>query len=236
MSASVRQRVCVIMGIVSDADVSEVDLEPGASGVQVHIGRAEWVLVRCVVWFLCGVCVSGFVCEYWQEYANIRALKDAHIPTLWCVMSAEDTPFYMRWFSYYSGLDDAEARMCHEQRRVASLLPWPNPLVVLLNVIWRACIGDNTGEALARLLSHQSYVVQIALIVTTAAALAMLIYQLAANLPNIITTLLHMQQYARHMRYKHIQANLARTHTDAHTAHTTLHKHTTRNTILLPQY
>jgi len=36
-------------------------------------------------------------------------------------LAASDTPLYMRWLSYYTGLDDEHSRRCHEEEVVKEI-------------------------------------------------------------------------------------------------------------------
>lgn len=147
------------------------------------------------IWLVaCGLFVFGFCCEYYQEYNNISQLKALNVISEECKPTHEQPTWYWSMAKIYTGLGSSQERECHEQLRIASLLPIPNPLVVCMNLIWRAFVTENAGYALSTLLSQQSYIIQFGLIVGAVVILSLTIYSLIMKGPDFINTLVHKQQ------------------------------------------
>lgn len=80
--------------------------------------------------------------------------------------------------------------MANEQalarRRAQSFVSWPNPFIVLLNLVWRGCVGENVGLALSRMLSYQSYFVQVIMMILAAGVCAALLYRAALAVSGLL--------------------------------------------------
>lgn len=193
-------------------DTEFIDIEPGGYSMP----EPDMQAMRTVAAILCMFLVIGFLCEYKQEHASIQFLKMSNSVSASCLATAEldEQPWIMRMISMYSGLDDQHARQCHEQRRIDSLLSWPNPLLVLVNLIWRATIGDNGGMMITHLLSRQSYIVQVSLIVATAVIIGGLLYSFASALPGYLIRLTTRSEQAKQSTYDEAQRQLRGTRTE----------------------
>lgn len=191
-----------------DLDTSDlIDIEPGGGGHFVQVSNTEINCIRVILWLIIGVVCIGFLVEYWQEVVAISVLKESNVISPECY-KLPDPNWFFRVLTIYSGMEDAQARECHEQKRIASLLPFPNPFIVLVNLFWRGIMGDNSGSSLSRFLSQQSYIVQLFLIVVPICVIGIIVYNLALVIPGAIVRLLHTRDYQQADHYATVQQQL----------------------------
>jgi len=188
-------------------DANELDLEPG----EYIVPPANRDLVRIVSWFISVTFLLSFAVEFHQETVSIRSLKQRMPLTASCIESSTQSMTWIERMAYlYSGLEDAHARECHEQQRIHALLSIPNPFIVLINLIWRGLMGDNAAVMLTRLLSQQTYVVQVSLIFTSAVVIGLIVYNLILSLPTYVASLAQSRDARRREVYDDLQQQLRR--------------------------
>ncbi len=188
-----------------DDDDDEIfDVEPGA-GVVVPVPHPIFVRF-CSMVILSFVFVS-YATEYLQEMHAIAALKQATPWTDACMegYTAESFSWLHRVMYHASGLQDIAARECWEQRRVQSMLQYPNPLHIFVNLVWKAFIGTSP---LADIFSRQSWVVQCALIFSAAIVVGLLVYNFALKLPSFFTTLVQLPDLHRREQFEELQQQI----------------------------
>ena len=96
------------------------------------------------------------------------------------------------------------------------MLDLPNPLFVFVNMFWITFLGSNASLTLSHFLSQQGYIVQVALIVVTAAVFGALVYHLVLAIPSILVRvwqLLKTTEREKFVRYEKAQADLRPTPT-----------------------
>ena len=167
--------------------IYECDIESGFASTRSPLSH---LFVKLGVVCLCLLFVLGFCIEYYQEFVTIAALKANHPLTLECTITPPDEWAITRWLKTQTGLSDQHSKECQEQMRIHALLPIPNPLMVLFNLVWRVFLGDHASLELSRLMSQQSYIVQIALVVTIVLAAVFLIHSFFTHIPSNIARLL----------------------------------------------
>ncbi len=112
-----------------DDDDESFDVEPG-TGVQLHAPHP--VFVSFCSMLVISLFFVSYGSEYFQEMHEIAALKLATPFTDACLEgeTAESFSWLHRLIYHASGLQDITERECWNQRRVASMLRFPNPLSV----------------------------------------------------------------------------------------------------------
>ncbi len=187
-----------------DDDDESFDIEPGV-GVQLHAPHPHFVSFcsMTILMFL----FASYYSEYVQEMHAIAALKQATPFTDACIegYTAESFSWFHRVIFHASGLQDIAERDCWNQRRVASMLHYPNPLNVLVHLIWKAFIGQSP---LADIFSRQTYVVQCTLIIAAAIVVGLLVYNFALKLPGFFTTLIQLPDLRRKEEFQELQQQL----------------------------
>ena len=187
-----------------DDDEYDFDLEPGTGPVvpAPHPVYVSFCSVLCLTLFFWSYCT-----EYWQEMKAIEALKRATPTTDACMegYAAESFSWLHRVFFHASGLKDLAEQECWEQRRVASLLSYPNPLHCLVNLFWKTVVGDSP---LGNMFSRQSYFVQCVLIFTGGAMITGLVYKIALQIPNFFTVLVQLPELHKREAYQELQQRL----------------------------
>jgi hypothetical protein len=193
--------------MVFRVNANELDVEPG----EVIVPPANRDAVRIVSWFLSVTFLLSFAVEFHQELVSIRTLKESTPLSLACLESSTPAMTWLERMAFlYSGLEDVHARECQEQLRVHSLLSFPNPFIVLVNLLWRGFVGDNAAVVLTRLLSQQTYVVQASLILVTAAVVGLVVYNLILALPSWVASVAQSRDTRRREVYEDLQLQLQR--------------------------
>lgn len=184
-------------------DTADLDCEPG----HIVVPPANPQLQRAAAWFVLALIVVGLGAEFQQEYNVIQYLKKTHPPTEVCNI-APNHSWLERFVYLHTGLDDAQARECHEQHRIASLHWCPNPVIVLVTLCWRCIMGDTPARSITTLLSQQPYLVQVALIVVAGCVLGLLVYNLTLAVPGMVAKIVQSPDREREQRYEAVQATL----------------------------
>ncbi len=193
------------MSPIDEVDDDEIfDVEPGV-GVQLHAPHPHFVSF-CSMTILT-LCFVSYYTEYVQEMHAIAALKQATPLTDACLdgYTAESFSWFHRVLWHASGLHDIEERECWNQRRVASMLNYPNPLHCLINLVWKAFIGQSP---LGDIFSRQSYIVQCTLIIAAAIIVGLLVYNFALKLPSFFTTLVQLPDLHRREQFEEMQQRI----------------------------
>ena len=186
-----------------DEQEDEFELERGQGVV---VPQPHPVFVR-----FCSMAVLAFVflsfsTEYFQEMNAIAALKRSTPFTDACMdYTAESFSWFHRVLWHASGLQNIAERECWEQRRVASMLHYPNPLFVLTNLIFKSFVGTTP---LADIFNRQSFFVQCIVIFSSAMVVGLLIYSFALKLPSFFTTLVQLPDLHRREEFEELQQRI----------------------------
>jgi hypothetical protein len=191
----------------------EEDLDDDEDTFDLERGTAPNVLRPHprIIGLLCMMCLTlffwSYCTEYWQEMRAIEALKRATPTSDACLEGYEAASYSWvhRVLYHASGLQSLAEQVCWEQRRVAAMLSYPNPLHCLVNLFWKTAVGDSP---LGHIFSRQSYFIQCVLIITAGGTLAGLVYSLALKLPGFFITLLQLPDLHRRQAYEDIQQQL----------------------------
>ncbi len=180
------------------------DLEPGV-GVQLHAPHPYFVSF-CSMTILT-LCFVSYYTEYAQEMHAIAALKQATPFTDACMgaEAAQSFSWFHRILWHASGLHDIEERTCWEQKRIHSMLRFPNPLSVFVSLFWKAFIGSRPLEDI---FSRQTYVVQCTLIIAAAIVVGLLVYTFALKLPSFFTNLVQLPDLHRREQFEEMQQRI----------------------------
>ena len=179
-------------------DLLELDLEPGAFIVPpVNNHLAAFLTYGTIALLL--VSIGS---EYYQQKLSIRGLKESTPMSDSCREHKDLAMNAVQRFLYrISGLENSDSRRCWEQQRVHDLNPEPNLLIVVVNTFWRAFIGDHAAHEISHLLSMQSYAFQAALIFSSVAAAALIVYQIILKLPGVVVWGLQFRDVKRRDAY-----------------------------------
>jgi len=79
--------------------------------------------------------------------------------------------------------------------------------------VWRATVGDNGAMTITHLLSQQSYLVQVSLVVATALVIGALLYSFATALPGMLLKLTTRNERQKQDEYRKAQEQLGNTQT-----------------------
>ncbi len=123
-------------------------------------------------------------------------------------MQTDEPGWHWRLLSTLTGEEQKRAQECTEKRRIDALLPWPNPMVVLISLLWLSLVGVDTGRTLSQLLGQQSYLVQVVLIVTTCVVFGATAYQLLLAMPHACVRILYARQLAKQRQFEQIQQQM----------------------------
>ena len=172
------------------------------------LGHLNFCSVACLLLFF-----VSFGTEYLQEMRAIEALKAATPMSYACMegASSESFSWMHRILWHASGLQDVSERVCWEQvqqQRVASLVPWPNPMHCFVNLFWKTLVGSGKDWPLAHWFSRQSYVVQCCLIVTGGVVIGTLVYNWALKLPSFFATLVQLPDLHRKETFDELQQQM----------------------------
>jgi len=180
-----------------------LDVEPG----EVTVPQANAALVRLLLRIPLALFALAYIWEYYQEYYNIKQLKAATSVTEQC-LHAPQYNWSMRMIMQLSGVGDAQQRECEEQRRILAMVSLPNPLIVVVNLVWRSLAGHNAWLTMTRVLSQQSYVVQVTLIVVAGAVIGLVAYRLILRAQAALGYLIMYRERSLHTTYQLKQSEL----------------------------
>ncbi len=187
-----------------DEDNADLDLEPGV-GVQLHAPHPFFVSFCSML--VISLFFVSYGSEYFQEMHEIAALKLATPFTDACLEgeTAESFSWLHRLIYHASGLQDMTERECWNQRRVASMLRFPNPLSVFVSLFWKAFIGKSP---LGDIFSRQSFLIQCVLIVSASIVVGVIVYNFALKLPGFFTSLVQLPDLHRREQFEEVQQRI----------------------------
>ncbi len=187
-----------------DIDAFDEDIEPG-QGVIVPAPHPFFVSFCSML--VISLFFVSYGSEYFQEMHEIAALKLATPFTDACLegATAESFSWFHRLIYHSSGLQDITERECWNQRRVASMLQFPNPLIVFCNLFWKAAVGTSP---LADLFNRQSYLIQCVLIVSASIVVGLIVYNFALKLPAFFTRLVQLPDLHRREQFEEVQQRI----------------------------
>ena len=100
--------------------------------------------------------------------------------------------------------------ICEEQHRIASLIDYPVPLNVLINLIWRGVLGDTPATAVTQFMSNQSYITQVTLVLVPTLAVPFLIFAYIKHFPSWLTKQLQQEEVEKKEALETIQQSLTK--------------------------